>query len=733
MEPMEPLPTDSNSAGSARHGELILQNSRHSGMRRALTLPMTLVGQATGCDIRLNVETVQPLHCVLLPTPTGVILRDLGSESGTFVNDERITTCLLRQGDLLRIGPFEFQVALPDEFPGTGEPQPVLRTSERDALRIQAAAVVAQQAALTDEEIRLQQRRVALEKQEQQLASHLEEKQRGLVEMQEQLRQDRLQLHQERAGLEQVKAEIASQQEHLNQSLRAELDGARLARARLVEFRRRLRRRWKRHWSIQEAAIHQREEKVNQERERLRQERGALNQACLRFNGEAELRRRELDAKEEGLRTEQARWHEQQRREAAALSEQRVQLEDRAAEVARQERWYQEQLREAEEKRARLTREITGLENRVRHLREHMGDLMQAHSVEWSAGSAGSSAPLATRVPETLLGATFEGKDLTALESLAGALADQRLHLVEQWETLLRAQQAWHEQQIALVPELEQAAQQLQERETRVRQREQQLERFQADLLQQQQVNGAIHTQLEGWQTRLTAWSSSWQAERAAWLLRLQTREAVVERRQGILDRLRQRWAERRRLEREQLDGERMRCREIQRQYIALWEECQQRKHDLQEGQRTLAERNLALQQLQLEIVGRAPDSAAAEKRLERLRRQWSAFQSRSEKARTELRRALANEAARLQIQADDLVHRMQLLDQREEETHREYTLWDQSRAQAEQVQRQHEAELDRLRASQQLQDRQIAELRDEVERVVRLMLDEVPSATVAA
>ncbi len=52
-------------------GELILQNGRHSGSSRPLGVPLTFIGRASGCDIRLNVEGVDPLHCLLVQVPRG--------------------------------------------------------------------------------------------------------------------------------------------------------------------------------------------------------------------------------------------------------------------------------------------------------------------------------------------------------------------------------------------------------------------------------------------------------------------------------------------------------------------------------------------------------------------------------------------------------------------------------------------------------------------------------------
>src|SRR5947209_11745457 len=99
-----------------------------------------------------------------------------------------------------------------------------------DALRIQAAAVAAQQAALTDEELRLQQRRGALENQEAQLAAHLDDRRRRLLELQEELKTGRAALEAERAAV------------------REQTEAAANERRRLTELRQRMQQRWRDHW-----------------------------------------------------------------------------------------------------------------------------------------------------------------------------------------------------------------------------------------------------------------------------------------------------------------------------------------------------------------------------------------------------------------------------------------------------------------------------------------------------
>src|SRR5438105_2351484 len=104
MDSLDPMISGADSPAPAPlAGELVVQNGRQAGASKALNAPLTLIGRAPGCDIRLNLESIHPLHCALLPGPSGLILRDLGSDSGTFVNDQRVTSCLLSDGDMLGI------------------------------------------------------------------------------------------------------------------------------------------------------------------------------------------------------------------------------------------------------------------------------------------------------------------------------------------------------------------------------------------------------------------------------------------------------------------------------------------------------------------------------------------------------------------------------------------------------------------------------------------------------
>jgi len=88
-----------------------------------------LIGRAEErCDIVIPQRQVSRLHAQLLPVSEGVLLEDLGSKNGTFVNGERITQVLLQDGDIISIAyavrfafwRAESTVTVPLEESGTG-------------------------------------------------------------------------------------------------------------------------------------------------------------------------------------------------------------------------------------------------------------------------------------------------------------------------------------------------------------------------------------------------------------------------------------------------------------------------------------------------------------------------------------------------------------------------------------------------------------------------------------
>lgn len=69
------------------------------------------LGSERPCQLKQVGEGIAPKHCTLKPTPLGILVNDLGTETGTFIDNERITgESLLEPGGLLKVGSMLFRL-----------------------------------------------------------------------------------------------------------------------------------------------------------------------------------------------------------------------------------------------------------------------------------------------------------------------------------------------------------------------------------------------------------------------------------------------------------------------------------------------------------------------------------------------------------------------------------------------------------------------------------------------
>jgi pSer/pThr/pTyr-binding forkhead associated (FHA) protein len=766
MESTLPPSSQQPSEVAVSTGELIVHNGRQSGTRRPLAGLLTVIGRAAGCDVRLNVDGINPQHCLLVATAAGLIVRDLNSDQGTLVNGERIVSCALHDQDVLSVGPFQFQVRLPPSAGSTAEEL----CREKEALRIQAAAVAAQQASLAEEEIKIRQRQTALQQQEQQLAAYLEEKHRRLVQLREQTQSAQQALRHERAVYEErvgkVMREVAqARQEAQDTQRRAERE-----RRRLIGLQRYLKQRWHRHWMAERRALRRREDdiaagyrKLERDKERLQQEKAAQVQARLRFNGERELGRRQLRADWDELRAEQQCWQEQLTREQASLQQRQHALEGRERTLAEGEARLLDEKQRWLATRLLLEREVEGLENRIRNHRRKILDQEQEKArlenilreLHLTSPALPAPASLAVTEPGTALvpvpaavppiqeldqrelrlqeAEAHLQHRLAVLECLAGELADQRLQVVEYWERFYQTQQHWQREHEAVLAAVEELGQRLQVREQALKAREQALEPAENDLRGQQEELALQRQHLQGWQTRLRANEVSWEGERDRLLLEVRTREELVEQRLVILRELRQRWEKRRRQEKIQFESERGACEKLRQELAALREEWFQRNNVLEQEQRSLNEKTLALEQYKQECLAQAPDSAAAAHQVDRLRRRWCAQNAAAVRTLMEQREALQTELTQWAKLCAFVQQQVEKVSTRERELSALQTNWEQEQTRSLDQQARLEQELQSLRLQRCRQEQQLTELNEELERVARLLLEEgnVPTLSV--
>jgi pSer/pThr/pTyr-binding forkhead associated (FHA) protein len=75
-----------------------------------LDLPLSLVGRDVACDVSLDSSRVSRRHCCLAFGNGEVLVRDLGSANGTWINGRRVNSGLIRPGDVLGIAHLRFRL-----------------------------------------------------------------------------------------------------------------------------------------------------------------------------------------------------------------------------------------------------------------------------------------------------------------------------------------------------------------------------------------------------------------------------------------------------------------------------------------------------------------------------------------------------------------------------------------------------------------------------------------------
>jgi len=604
--------------------------------------------------------------------------------------------------------------------------------AERDALRIQAAAVAAQQADLAEQEVRLQQHRKALERQKEQLAAHLDERRQQLLQLREQIRQDRAALKAETEAARRQNEEVRAALNKEREAVQRELQQAGQERRRLIELRKRLKKRWRKHWQIHEAALERREQELKnqhahfeRETEKLQQERAQLVQAQLRFNSEIELERRRLQEEWQQLGLAQQQWETCLNQEQAEQARRVRELERRTAEVAAAEQKLAQPRRAAEELQLRLRREAEGLEARICNQR------LKLLEYEKQGSAVASERPSVVKLlqdSDPPHGANAPRRDPDVprvLARLADALADQRSHLLEQWQCLLELHEMWEPERSAILAQFEAAARELVRIEQRLAEREQALTAGEADLHQRRQALLDIRCSLEAWQARLTARETFLDNERIMLLADVRAREEMAEAQARRLEEIRQRRARRRSQEIEELRSARAQHEQMRRDYALLWQECQDRRAELIRAHRELAAKALALEQFRQELLARATDTPRADKRLERLRRRNLArIQAEGRDLQRE-RNALRKETKRLDLREARLIEWEEKLLAQHEDWMKQIADWEEQQAAAAALEQHRQQELRHWQTLHERDERELIQLREEVERIAGLLLEE--------
>ena len=113
----------------------------HDGKEIAIGSEKFLVGRSESCQLRPKSESVSRKHCILVLRDNRLLVQDLKSRNGTFVNEKRLPADkakVLKPGDALRIGKLKFEVLIEHGLQANKKPE-VADVQDAAARTVEAA------------------------------------------------------------------------------------------------------------------------------------------------------------------------------------------------------------------------------------------------------------------------------------------------------------------------------------------------------------------------------------------------------------------------------------------------------------------------------------------------------------------------------------------------------------------------------------------------------------------
>ncbi len=87
----------------------------HAGTEIGVTSDKFIIGRSENCNLRPKSESVSRQHCILVIKDGKLLVQDLKSRNGTYVNEKLLPSDkakVLVSGDMLRVGKLDFEVVI---------------------------------------------------------------------------------------------------------------------------------------------------------------------------------------------------------------------------------------------------------------------------------------------------------------------------------------------------------------------------------------------------------------------------------------------------------------------------------------------------------------------------------------------------------------------------------------------------------------------------------------------
>ncbi|MEM1070302.1 MAG: FHA domain-containing protein [Planctomycetota bacterium] len=106
--------------------KLKVLSGSHEGKEISIASEKFLIGRSESCQLRPKSESVSRKHCIIVLKDNRVLVQDLKSRNGTFVNEKRLPVDkakVLRAGDQLKVGKLLFEIVIEHGLQAAKKPE----------------------------------------------------------------------------------------------------------------------------------------------------------------------------------------------------------------------------------------------------------------------------------------------------------------------------------------------------------------------------------------------------------------------------------------------------------------------------------------------------------------------------------------------------------------------------------------------------------------------------------
>src|SRR5664279_5090314 len=99
--------------------KLVVLSAGMTGRTQELKVDKTTIGRVEDNIFQIAEPSVSSHHCEVLLRGKDVVVKDLNSTNGTFINGERVTERAIKPGQILRLGQIEMRLETGEAAPPT--------------------------------------------------------------------------------------------------------------------------------------------------------------------------------------------------------------------------------------------------------------------------------------------------------------------------------------------------------------------------------------------------------------------------------------------------------------------------------------------------------------------------------------------------------------------------------------------------------------------------------------